>query len=227
MRGNGSKLRQRRFRLDITKHFFTERVDKHWNRLPREPTAAVSGSVSFTAQTENYGQEVQTSGLADEGSAVDIVYLDFSKAFDTASHKTLLYKLLMYKLDEQTMKQIEIWLNNEVQRVVISGTKSSWSPVTSGVPRGSIFGPTLFNIFINDLNDGAECTVSQFADTTKLGGVTELLVSRTAIQRDLYSLEKWAYMNLVKFNKKKCKVLHLGRSNPMHLECWVQFWDHQ
>ncbi|CAM5107079.1 unnamed protein product [Eretmochelys imbricata] len=153
-----------------------------------------------------------TEGNVDTGKAVDVIYLDFSKAFDTVSHSMIASKLRTYGLDERTIRWIESWLDRWPQWVVIYSLMSSWQPVSSGMPQGSVLGPVLFNIFINDLDDGMDCTLSKFADDTKLGGEANTLGGRDRIQRGLDKLEDWAKRNLMRFNKDKCR----GWKNPMH-----------
>ena len=152
----------------------------------------------------------------DERVPSDIIYLDFKKAFDTVPHKRLLIKLKAHGMGDQLCSWVENWLTNRKQRVVINGEASDWLHVTSGVPQGSVLGPLLFLIYINDIDFGVSSKISKFADDTKLGGKALTIGDCESIQKDLDNLNNWSEKWLLKFNKDKCKIMHVGYNNLKH-----------
>ena len=149
----------------------------------------------------------------DQGIPVDVIYLDFSKAFDKVPHQRLLGKLRAHGLGETVVGWIESWLCGRKQRVVIRGKGSEWSEVTSGVPQGSVLGPTLFLIYINDIDDGVNSSVLKFADDTKIFRNVMTCEQAFSLQEDLTKAHQWSVEWQMLFNTDKCKCMHLGHSN--------------
>ena len=155
--------------------------------------------------------------LVDEGHAVDIVYLDFAKAFDKVPHMRLMRKCEGLGIQGDILRWVQEWLTDRKQRVVLNGKCSKWGDVLSGVPQGSVLGPTLFLIFINDIDIASDVTgafIKKFADDTKCYQVVKTQEDREKFQAMLDNLAKWSSDWQMLFNVDKCHVLHIGKKNP-------------
>ena len=153
----------------------------------------------------------------DNDLQVDAAYMDFRKAFDTVPHQRLLTKLKGYRIKGPILNWIESFLSNRQQFVKINNAVSSRLHVTSGVPQGSVLGPTLFIYFINDLpNVNSNIPMKIFADDTKVYNKIENDEDVTSLQKAIDEMFEWTEKWLLKFNKEKCKLLHLGNKNKRH-----------
>ena len=157
------------------------------------------------------------SDLQDGGIPIDIVYTDFAKAFDRVPHQRLLKKMKDIGIIGNTNNWITAFLSERKQRVRIENQCSSWTPVKSGVPQGSVLGPTLFVIFINDLPEVVESMCHLFADDAKVFSSVSSSEDNTRIQGDVDKLTEWARKWQLPFNVDKCKSLHIGKNNRKYI----------
>ena len=155
----------------------------------------------------------------DKHIPVDMAILDFSKAFDTVPHRRLLGKLSMYGINGPILQWIEAFLTDRIQGVVVEGYRSEEGKVLSGVPQGTVLGPLLFLLHINDLPSVVDSQVRLFADDCLLYRPIRSDVDRVALQRDLDLLEQWSDTWGMRFNAKKCQIMSItrGRSHTTHL----------
>ena len=151
------------------------------------------------------------SSSLDNGNSVNVVFLDFAKAFDRVRHDLLYKKLNAYGIGHKNLKWIMNFLKNRTQRVVINGSCSSWSNVTSGVPQGTILGSVLFLCFINDIADSIHSTIRLYADDCTLYRPISTENDCAVLQADLNSLYAWSNRWKLSFNVRKCKVMNLSK----------------
>jgi len=163
---------------------------------------------------------VETSHILDDwterlesGGQIDVIYTDFEKAFDRVPHNRLISKLYKYNINENIIKWIKAYLHNRVQRVKINSCFSDWANVVSGIPQGSILGPLLFIIYINELPNICESGSQLFlyADDAKIYHHIFSDRDKENLQSDLTRLTSWADNWLIKLNIDKCKKLSFGR----------------
>ena len=150
------------------------------------------------------------NGLSD-GQQIDAILLDFAKAFDKVPHKRLLHKLQYYGVSDYTLKWVESFLNSRKQHVLVEGTMSDEAEVVSGVPQGTVMGPLLFLVFINDLPESVNSSVKLFADDCLLYRPIRSTSDSTKLQDDLDKLEKWENDWKMAFHPQKCTTIHISK----------------
>jgi hypothetical protein len=154
-------------------------------------------------------------GEINEGNCIDSVYLDFRKAFDSVVHSKLLVKCESYGLSGKVLRFLRSFLTGRWQRVIVGDCASSWLPVKSGVPQGSVLGPLLFLLYINDLPDVLQCsTCKLYADDSKIyGPLRRSEESSRLIQHDITSIHIWCENWQIQLNSSKCELLKIGSTS--------------
>ena len=147
----------------------------------------------------------------------DVGVLDFSRAFDTVPHQRLIGKLAHYGIQGSTLSWIEAFLTGRSMQVIVDGEASDSAPVTSGVPQGSVLGPLLFNLFINDMPDVVTngTSIRLFADDCLAYREIRTPEDQVILQGDRTRLQQWAALWGMKFNPAKCNIIHIARTKPM------------
>jgi hypothetical protein len=164
---------------------------------------------SCETQLLSLTQELHQS--LEDKEQVDMVVLDFSKAFDKVPHKRLLTKLWNYGVKGPTHKWIESFLSQRTQRVVVDGEASDWATVASGVPQGTVLGPILFLAYINDLPKYVKSNTRLFADDCVLYRSVKSAQDCDTLQQDLAELERWEQEWCMSFNASKCSTITITR----------------
>ena len=149
----------------------------------------------------------------EKGKQIDTIYMDFKKAFDTVPHRRLIGKLKSYHISAELTRWIENFLEEREQHVGINGKVSRWHKIMSGIPQGSVLGPFLFVLYINDLPDTLESTPYMYADDTKIYRNIEGRHDIATLQTDLNKLQHWSDKWLLRFHPDKCKQLTIGRQH--------------
>ena len=149
----------------------------------------------------------------DNGQQTDCLIMDFSKAFDKVSHSLLVHKLQHYVIQGKTNRWIKSFLSGRTQCVLVEGEKSSSIDVESGVPQGSVLGPSFFLFYINDMPDNTKSTVRLFADDM----IVYLTVSSgdNMLQEDLDKLVIWEVKWMMKFHPDKCEMLAITKKKTL------------
>ena len=150
---------------------------------------------------------------------MDVIYLDFSKAFDRVDHKIVLMKAKQLGIQGKILDWLEVFLTNRTQKTVVNGHYSQPSIVQSGVPQGTVLGPILFIIMLNDIDEFIKlCSVYSFADDTRILKIIESMVNCNELQEDLDNTYKFAKINKLQFNEHKFELIKFGPNKTLKEE---------
>ena len=179
--------------------------------MGKPPSHAAIAPGQWSWATNDWSETINKCGQT------DVVLLDFSKAFDKVSHQHLSAKLDHYGIRGNTLNWINSFLSDRKQAVSVNGSHSTWVNVTSGVPQGSVMGPVLFLLYINDIQEQIQSKIKLFADDSILYREIKTQEDLHILQKDLETLATWSQTWLMHFNVKKCAVLSITRKRSPKL----------
>ena len=211
----------------VLERAIAENINKHVNSLclVNEKQHGFTSKKSCVTQLINATHDWASILDKPHPPRLDIIFLDFSKAFDLMPHHILLNKLARnFNIRGPTWNWLKSFLTNRQQRVTYRGSVSSWAPVASGVPQGSVLGPLLFNLFISDISKNLSATSLLFADDTLIYRPIKTPADEQSLQSDLSMLNQWSTENGMRINKEKSKVMHMSRCktpNDEHLPLYT------
>ncbi len=159
--------------------------------------------------------------ILNNNESIDAIYLDFMKAFDKVPHQRLLHKLKSYGLGQNIVDWMGSFLLGRKQQVCVNGANSEWKSVTSGIPQGSVLGPLLFVLYINDMPDNITSSIFLFADDTKIFANSSNPQNTAILQEDLGKLLQWSKTWLLKFHPQKCRVLDINTHDRKHNDYYL------
>jgi hypothetical protein len=222
LHGKGSKVKPENYRPvsltsivgkmleSIVKENVVRHLDK-FNLIISSQHGFTSGRSCLTNLLEFLEEVIKE---LDEETVLDLIYLDFAKAFDKVPYCRLFQKIEAHGIRELVLNWVKSWLRNRRQRVCIDREYSDWVEVTSWyIPQGSVLGPILFLIYINDLDSNLISKLGKFADDTKMCKGIRSAEDVVKLQKDLDKLSKWSLDWQMQFNTDKCSVIHVGKNN--------------
>ena len=199
-------------------HILVSQIWKHLNKYNIISVNQHGFRTGMSCETQLIEAIDEWTSVMNKGSRqIDVIVLDFSKAFDMVPHRRLKEKLYASGITGKTQKWICNFLSSRTHEVVVNGSKSDIQAVTSGVPQGTVLGPLLFLLYINDIEKNLHSKIRLFADDSAIYREIQTENDSHILQEDLFKLQNWADTWQMSFNVKKCKTLRITRKNKHKL----------
>ena len=196
----------------IFEHVLFSQIMRHYTRHKFINPLQHGFQKGLSCKTQLATTVDQLQKRLDDKQQVDLIILDFQKAFDKVPHRHLLHKLHESGIHGQLHEWLTCYLTERTQRVIVDGCESTEDRVMSGVPQGTVLGPLMFLTYINDITCGINGQMRLFADYALLYYPVRTIADGASLQHDLHTLHRWSKSWKMAFNGKKCHVMHVTRN---------------